>query len=183
MTQHSGRINYIIINAFLPLGFRISDYKYKNNKKLNFFLSPTLFFLYPFPPLTYLFHPSYLPSIFIFLDVPFSPSLSFRYIHIPHELNCLFLLIAHSAPFLSFYPIPIFSLLVPTSKSRHHFSFFCSLSPQVPPQFPLLYTSHSFCCTWILSFLSFLSVSLSVSLSSTYIHLPFALIFPLFPFL
>jgi hypothetical protein len=31
--------------------------------------------------------------------------------------------------FLSFRPIPIFCLLVPTSKSRHHFSFSCTLSP------------------------------------------------------
>jgi hypothetical protein len=47
-------------------------------------------------------------------------------------LDYLSLLIAHSArSFLSFHPIPVFSLLVPTSESRHHFSLSCTLSPQV----------------------------------------------------
>jgi hypothetical protein len=37
--------------------------------------------------------------------------------------------IAHSTPsFLSFHPIPVFSLLIPTSESRHHFPLFCTLS-------------------------------------------------------
>jgi hypothetical protein len=47
-------------------------------------------------------------------------------------LNCLAVLIAHSAPsFISFHPISVFSLLVPTSESRHYFSFSCTLLLQV----------------------------------------------------
>jgi hypothetical protein len=70
---------------------------------------PPPFFFYSFPPLPYLFHPYYLPSAFIQYFSPFSPFLSFRYIH----STCAQL--ARSVPsFLSFPPILIFSLLVPT---------------------------------------------------------------------
>jgi hypothetical protein len=96
-----------------------------------FFLSPTPFFLYSVLPVLYLFHSSCLPSVFMQYFSPY-PSLHLSYFatSIPHVLNCLSLLIAHSV-FLSFRPIPIFSFLVSTSKSRHHFSFFCTVSPQV----------------------------------------------------
>jgi hypothetical protein len=54
-------------------------------------------------------------------------------------LYCLSLLIAHFAPsFLSFQTIPVFSLLVPTSESRHDFSLLHPLSPSTP-EFPLSY--------------------------------------------
>jgi hypothetical protein len=85
---------------------------------------------------------------------------------------CLSLLVAHSAPsFLSFRPIPVLSLRVPTSESCHHFSFSCTLSPR---EFPLSY-SLLYLDSLILSLLSYLSVSLFLSLSSTFIHLPLAL--------
>jgi hypothetical protein len=99
------------------------DYKHKNR------IPKIIFFFYPFPPLLYLVS---LPSTFRisppFLSLPL-PHFSTL---IPHVLNCLSLLTAHSAPsFLSFHPIPVFSLLDPTSKSPHHFSFCYTLSPQV----------------------------------------------------
>jgi hypothetical protein len=58
--------------------------------------------------------------------------------------------------FLSFRPIPVFSLLLPTSES--------------PLSNPLLHL-----VSLILSLLSCLSVSFFLSLSSTFIHFPFAL--------
>jgi hypothetical protein len=74
-------------------------------------------------------HPISLPSS---LRALFPSSLSFRYIHSTRARLSLSLFITHSAPsFLSFHPIPVLSLLVPTSKSRHHFSLSCTLSPQV----------------------------------------------------
>jgi hypothetical protein len=77
-------------------------------------------------------HPLSLPSSFSISPRSFlSLSLSFGYIHSTWAQFSLSLFIAHSAPsFLSFHPIPVFSLLIPTSKSRHHFSFFCTLSPR-----------------------------------------------------
>jgi hypothetical protein len=93
-------------------------------------------------------------------------------------LNCLSLLIAHSVPsFLSFHPIPLFTLLVLTSKSRRlHFSFICTLSSQV---------LRNLLCTLILpvvseflilSLLSCLYVSLFLSLSSFLLLLVFPLL-------
>jgi hypothetical protein len=107
----------------------------------------------------------------VFLPVPFSPSLSFLYIHSqlslsPHSTFCTF--------FLSFHPIPVFFLLVLTSKSRHHSSFF---SPQVLRNF-LRHTSIILPVVFGFfdSFASSLFVvPLSLSLNSTFIHLPFAL--------
>jgi hypothetical protein len=131
-----------------------SERRSSSSNKSFFFNSPTPFFFYPFPPLPDLFHPSYLHSVF--LPVPFSPSLiSLHPFHIcsidslstQHILQPLF------SPFIQY----LFSLIVPTSESPHHFSFPCTLSPQIP------------------SLRSCLSVSLSPSLSSTFIHLPFAL--------
>jgi hypothetical protein len=83
---------------------------------------------------------------------------------------------AHFAPsFLSFHPIPVFSLLFPLffllhSLPRHYGISFVKLL-----SYFLLYLD-----SLILSLLSCLPVSLSLSLSSTFIHLPSALlIFPL----
>jgi hypothetical protein len=96
--------------------------------KIIFFLSPFPFVFYSFPPVPYHFHPSYLPSVFI-LD--FSPFLSLSLSHfatsIPHVLSSQHLLHLLSSPSIQ---IPLFSLLVSISKSRHHFSFSCTLSPQ-----------------------------------------------------
>jgi hypothetical protein len=90
------------------------------------------------PPLSFsiislLFHISFIHVI----SLPFSfsisprsfPSLSLILLHPFHMCSILSLsfFIAHSAPsFLSFQPIPVFSLLVPTSKSRHLFGILMS---------------------------------------------------------
>jgi hypothetical protein len=72
-----------------------------------------------------------LPSLFTISPRSFL-SLSHVATSIPPVLNCLFLLIAHSAPsFLSSHSILLFYLRVLTSKSRHNLSFFGNLSPQV----------------------------------------------------
>jgi hypothetical protein len=138
---------------------------------------PTPFFFHSVPPFPYLFHPSYLSSAFIQYFSPFlSLPLSFCYLHSTCA-HCFFFLIAHSASsFLLFPPIPVFSLLVPTSKSRHYFSLSCTVSPQVLRNF-LSHLSYSplYLDSLILSPLSCLSVLLSLSLSSTFIHLPFAI--------
>jgi hypothetical protein len=139
---------------------------------IEIFSYPPPFFFYSFPPLPYLFHPYYLPSAFIQYFSPFSPFLSFRYIH----STCAQL--ARSVPsFLSFPPIPIFSLLVPTSKSRHHFSFSCTLSLQILRNFlcytPLILPVVS---GFFDSYPSFLLVCVFVPFTQLYIHQsPFAL--------
>jgi hypothetical protein len=86
-----------------PPGFRIPDYKHKNTiLKINiFFLIPTPSFFYPFPPLPYLLHPSYLYLHSIFLPVPFSPSLSFRYIN----SKCAQLSLSPRSTFCTFFPL------------------------------------------------------------------------------
>jgi hypothetical protein len=114
-----------IISFICPTGSQIPDYIIKNVKitipKNNIFVPVP----HPFP---FLFLPCssmslssiFSPSVFIQYFSPFrSLPLSHFATFIPHVL------IAHPAPFfLSFHPIPVFSLLVPTSKSRHYFSFF-----------------------------------------------------------
>jgi hypothetical protein len=130
--------------------------------------------LYPFPSFPYLFHPSYLPSIFTPRSFSFLSLISLHPFHMI-VLDCLSLFIAHSAPsFLSFHPIPVFSLLLPTSKSRHHLSFFCTLSL---PRYSVIHLSFFplYIDSFIFFLLSCLVLSLSLSLSSTFIHLSFAL--------
>jgi hypothetical protein len=110
-----------------------------------FLLSPIPFFFHSVPPFPYLFHPYYLPSVLIQYFSPF---------------NCLPLLRTRSAPsFFSFRPIFVCSLLVPTSKSRHHFSLFCTFPP---------------CQTLLIlpvdSLSSFLIVSVFVPFTQLYIH-------------
>jgi hypothetical protein len=129
------------------MGFRIPDYIIKNIKiripKITF---PTSFLFYSFPPVSYLFHPSYLPPVFIqhFSPSPSLPLSNFA-TSIPHVRNGLSRLITHSpTSFLSFHA---FSLLVPTSKCRHHSSFFCTLFPQV---------LRNFLCHTFLLYLDFL---------------------------
>jgi hypothetical protein len=112
--------------------------------KKNFFLSLTPFCFHSALAFPCRFH------IFLSSSFSISPrsflSVSLRFTtSIPHVLNCLSLLIAHSAPcFFSFHPISVFSLLLPTSKSRHYFSFSCALSPQVLRNF-LCHTALLFC--------------------------------------
>jgi hypothetical protein len=130
--------HYNALFALRAFGFLIT------NRKIT--IPKIIFFPIPHPFLFLLFSASSisLSSILspfrlhsVFLPVPFSSSLSHFATSIPHVLNCPSLLIAHSAlSFLFFHPIPLFYLLVPTSKSRHHFSFFCSLSLQVLQNFP-----------------------------------------------
>jgi hypothetical protein len=80
-----------------------------------------------------------------------------------HSTFCTFFALLH--------PIPVVSLLFPTFDSRHHFSLSCIISPQVLRNL----LSYTIIDSLILSLLSCLSVSLSFSLSSTFLHLPFAL--------
>jgi hypothetical protein len=118
-----------------------SDF-FGGSPNLNHFNSypPPLSLSFPFLPLSYLFLPSYLPSVFILY---FSPFLSLPLSHFATSIP------RFSLSFLSFHPIPVFSLLVSTSESRHHFSFSCSpsLSPCVLRPFPSAHTLllSSFC--------------------------------------
>jgi hypothetical protein len=118
----------------------------------------------------------------VFLPVPFFPSLSFRYIYStcaqlsfsPHGTFCIF--------FLSFHPIPVFSLLVARSKSPHHFPFSCAFSPQVPtPEFPLSYISLY--CIWILWFFPFFLACLRLCPFHPALHSSIFLLLLIFPLL
>jgi hypothetical protein len=130
--------------------------------KINIFSYPPSF---SFSILSLLFHISFihlisLPSSF---SISLCSFLSHFATSIPHVLNCLSFLISPSTPsFLSFHPIPVFSLLVPTFKSRHHFSFSCTLSPQELRNF-LCHTSHTVVSGFFDSFFSFLLVCVFVS--------------------
>jgi hypothetical protein len=130
-------------------------------QKFTFFPIPHLFLFLSILSFSISFiHSISLPSSFSFSPLFFpSLSLSFRYIH-------------------STCAMPVFSLFVPTSKSRHHFPFSCTLLSSGIQEFPLVIDlpySLLYLDSLILSFLSYFSVSLSFSLSSTFIHLPFAL--------
>jgi hypothetical protein len=110
-------------------------------------------YYYSFPPFPYLFHPSYLPSVFI---PYFSPFLSLPLSHFaasaPRVFDRLCFLAAHPTPsfFFFFCPITILSFFIPTSESRHHFfSLSYSLCPGTT-EHPLPCISHIPCCTWIL---------------------------------
>jgi hypothetical protein len=92
----------------------ITKHKYKNN---NLFFSLTPLVLYSFSPLPYSF--IHLPAVFAPYFSPF-PSLSLS--HLPH----VFL---HLLSLFSFLPIPVLSLLVPTSATRYHFPLSHTLSP------------------------------------------------------
>jgi hypothetical protein len=161
---------------YLPYGLSDSCLQFYLKIKMKlFFLFPTPFFFHSVPPFPYLFHPSYQFSTFVQYFFPFlSLPLSHFTTSIPLLLNCLSLLIAHYAPsFLSFYPIPVFSILVPISKSLSlavSLPRYSGVSAVIHLSYSLLYLD-----SLILSPLSCLSVSLSLSLNSTFIHLSFAL--------
>jgi hypothetical protein len=90
---------------------------------------------------------------------------SFRYIYSTCALLSIFLLIAHSAPsFLSFHPVPVFSLLV-------HFAFSCTFSPQVLRNF-LCHTPLTLPVVsgFFNSFSSFLLVCGFVPFTQLYMH-------------
>jgi hypothetical protein len=93
-------------------------------------------YFYFFSPLPYLFHPTYLPSIFAqYFSPVFSLPLSYFVASATHVPDRLPLLSVHPAPsFLLFRPIPVLSLLVPASKPRHHFPLFHAslILPVVP---------------------------------------------------
>jgi hypothetical protein len=120
--------------------------------------SLSLSFLSCSTPLSSILSPFRLRSVF-------PPLLSLPLAHFvaaaPHVLYRLTLLAAHPAPSLfSFRPIPVLSLLVSASESRHHFPLFRAL-PRFSDSLPSL----------------LLAVSLSLSLSSA--HILSLLIFPL----
>jgi hypothetical protein len=99
----------------------------KNSKASSIFLSiprPFLFPLCPFCSISLLSVLSPFRLHLVFFPVPFSSSLSFRYIHSAYVK-------------LSLSPLSTFSP-----------SFF-SLFPGAPES-PLSYTSHTSCCTWLL---------------------------------
>jgi hypothetical protein len=132
--NHKQRLDFFLDHqcaaAWLP--FKLFASKLSDSKKLHFYFYP-------------------LPLSISILSVPLS--LSFRYIH----STSLSLLIAHSAlSFLSFHPIPIFSPLVPTSKSLPTYS---GISSVIHLSCILLYLD-----SLILSLLSCFSVFLSRSL-------------------
>jgi hypothetical protein len=95
-----------------PPSFRIPDCKHKSTiQKINI----------PHPFLYLSFSSSSISRIH-FISLPSSFCISPRSFL---SLSLISLLLAQSAPsFLFFRPISVFSLLVPTSKSRHHFSSF-----------------------------------------------------------
>jgi hypothetical protein len=112
------------------------------------------------------FHPSYLPSVFIQYFSPFLSlllSLSFCYI----DSTCGRLSLFPHCTFCIFFPLllsNLFSLLIPTFTSRHHFSF----SLPRTPEFLLSYTSRIsgfFDC-----FPSFLLFCAFVPFTQLYIH-------------
>jgi hypothetical protein len=140
-----------------------------------------LFLLYVFPhPFISLFFPSYsisLSSIFFpfRLHSVFLPILSVSLISLhPFHMFSIVFLSPHST-FCTFFPLllskPVFSLLVRTSKYLYHFSFFCTLSPQVLRNF-LSHTSFILPVVsgFFHSFPSFLLVCDFVPFFQLYIH-------------
>jgi hypothetical protein len=150
-----------------PTGF----HKYITHTYIHTFLSSTPFFFYSFPPLPYLFHQSYLPSVFIRISLRSFLSLSPISLHPFHMYSIVSLSLSPHTIFFTFHPIPVISLRVSTSKSRHHFSFSCTLSAQVLRNFlchtPLMLSVVS---GFFDSFPSFLLVCVLVLFTQLYIH-------------
>jgi hypothetical protein len=170
---------------YLPYG--LSDSCLQIYLKIKITIQKKMFLSIPHPFL-FSFCPSFSISLSSIispfrLHSVFFPSLSHFATSIPHVLNCLSLLIAHSAPsFLSFRPVPVFSFLVPTSKSRHHFSFFSTLSPQVLRNFLChIHTFHTSCCIWIFLFFSFFLACLCLCPFHSALHLSIFLLLLIFP--
>jgi hypothetical protein len=162
---------------YLPYGLSNSCLQF--NLKIKIIPPPLSFLILSLPFHIFFIHPISLPFSFIFLPVPFSPYLSHFATSIPHVRDCVSLLVAHSVPsFLSFRLTPVFSLLVLTSKSRHHF-LSRALSLPGNSGIPFSCTSHTFCCIWILSFSPFFLACLCLcpfhSGPLSFIYLPFAL--------
>jgi hypothetical protein len=144
VVSNKSTLEILMIMLYFPYGLSnscIQFYQKNNNsKKKHFFPIPVL----SFSILSLLFHISFI------YPVPLPP---------------LFSIFPRS--FLSFRPIPVFSLLVPTSKSSHHFSLFCTLSPQVLRNF--LY--HTFLILPVVSgFFDSLPCVLLVPVNQLYIH-------------
>jgi hypothetical protein len=146
----------------------VLDYKHKNTiPKMNIFSYPQPL---SFSILSVLFHISFIIS----LPSPFSISprsfLSLSLISLHLAQLSLSSHITFCTSFLFYHSISVFSLLVPTSKSRLHFTFFCTLSLQV---------LRNFLCYILLilpvvsgfsdSFLSFLLVCDFVTITQLYI--------------
>jgi hypothetical protein len=156
---------------YLPPGFRIPDYKHKiQSQKLTcFFLSPTPFFFYPFPPFPYLF--------FFLISLPssyFSPFyLSLTSLHPSHMCSISLL-----STFCTFFPLlpsnTCFLSPVPTFLSF-------ALSPQTLRNFlcqtPLILPVVS---RFFDSFPSFLLACVFVPFTQFYILSPSSLCFLLF---
>jgi hypothetical protein len=114
--------------VFCPTGFRIPGYLATNiNIKITIYSplysSRSLFFI----PSSLFFHPSPCRLRSIFLPITFSFSLSFRRMCSIFSLSSRHLL--HLLSLFSFLPIPVLSLLVPTSATRYHFPLSHTLSP------------------------------------------------------
>jgi hypothetical protein len=128
----------------------------------------TPFFLYPFPPLSYHFHPSYLSSVFIrYFSPPLSLPLSHFATSIPHvfdRLTLSFPSVQYLFPLSSFSHLNLAIIFLFLLLTFPRYSGISSVS------YSLLYLD-----SLILSLPSCLSVSLSLSLSSALIHLPSAL--------
>jgi hypothetical protein len=105
---------------FCPTDFRIPDYKHKHKHKNNNLL-------FSLPPLVLYSFSSLLYSISLPSSLHISPhSLLFLSLISPHVFDLLTVLASPPAPSLSlslfsFLPIPVLSLLVPTSVTRYHF--------------------------------------------------------------
>jgi hypothetical protein len=113
---------------FCPTDFRIPDYKHKHKHKNNNLL-------FSLPPLVLYSFSSLLYSISLPSSLHISPhSLLFLSLISPHVFDLLTVLASPPAPSLSlslfsFLPIPVLSLLVPTSVTRYHFPLSHTLSP------------------------------------------------------
>jgi hypothetical protein len=99
-----------------------TNIKYIHSKKQDFYYSPPVL---SFSIVSLLFH-------FSFIDRPafFAPYFSpFPSLPLSHFATCLTVLASPPATSLFFFrPIPVLSLLVPTSESRHHYSLSHTLS-------------------------------------------------------
>jgi hypothetical protein len=114
----NNKMLYFALRAFVFLITNI-------NIKITIFYSPPRL---SFSILSLLFHFSFiqLPAVFAPYFSPF-PSLPLSLIS-PQVFDLLRHLL-HLLSLFSFRPIPVLSLLVPTSASRHHFSLLHTLSP------------------------------------------------------
>jgi hypothetical protein len=109
--------------ALRALGFLITNI----NIKITIYCSPSLFSFSILSLLFLILSSISLPSSLHISPVPFSFSLSFRHMCSIFSLSSRHLL--HLLSLFSFLPIPVLSLLVPTSATRYHFPLSHTLSP------------------------------------------------------